>query len=822
MLNQQSAVVKELAMIHDTSIKLNMKRNQTLLKLKYDILGELEELKQSFSQKALEDTSKRIREMRQVNPDSISELSSRLRKLSASMIQLEEQGKTTASDQKFLQSLYFQRFMARHDKIETAHSQTFEWMFTDTHNQITNPRRFVEWLRSKHGHFWIQGKAGSGKSTLMKFLWHHRSTTRHLQHWAGTDKLVMANYFFWATGNELQKSQEGLLRTLLFETLRSCPELIPRAREAALQKEDWVMYAAQDAWSLASLKKMFLVVMKQELPAKFCFFIDGLDEYKGNNQELIELIQGITAYPSVKACTSSRPWVEFKHAFDHDVSWQIKLEDLTAEDIRRYVQDRLNENKQFKGLKQNDATYGDISNEVMKRAQGVFLWVFLVVRSLLEGARYADNVNEMRHRLDRFPEGLEEFFKHMLEDIPPFYRSQTYRTFKIATTADGPLPLVIHSFAEDIALQPRFALTIDMSPLPVEELLSKIKKLPDRLDARCKGLLEVVRRNDISSLYYQYDVDFLHRTVRDFLNNSTEVSEMFQQDLDDGFNPSLTLCHAFLADVKLVCRPPSSTSYMFESQFGETTYVPTDRPSDSASTVLTYARQAQTELKDTMILDPILDEAERVLFSPGSSWPYKHHEKTAFLGEAIKFGLYDYVDRRLTRGLQGESNPMFSSVVRPLLDYTLQIDADAPPIDPVMVKCLLKHGANPNQKYWNGTVWTQFLRRVAHDMTIARHHLTRDAIGFLIEHNADLTGIIIVPSTFMYEEMNTRWNQQSIRFQWNLSDDAMKASDVIAAFYPDSHEELFARAPSRSKSRNSYSTIASRLLGLGGLDSPVR
>jgi chromosomal replication initiation ATPase DnaA len=45
--------------------------------------------------------------------------------------------------------------------------------------------RFIEWLSSGVGIFHISGKLGSGKSTLMKYLFNHPRTETELSKWAG-------------------------------------------------------------------------------------------------------------------------------------------------------------------------------------------------------------------------------------------------------------------------------------------------------------------------------------------------------------------------------------------------------------------------------------------------------------------------------------------------------------------------------------------------------------------------------------------------------------------------------------------------------------
>ena len=69
----------------------------------------------------------------------------------------------------------------------------------------------------------------------MKFLAHHPETRSNLKVWAKNKTLVLAAFFFWSSGTNLQKSQEGLLRSLLFEILSQSPELVPRVCESLAQ-----------------------------------------------------------------------------------------------------------------------------------------------------------------------------------------------------------------------------------------------------------------------------------------------------------------------------------------------------------------------------------------------------------------------------------------------------------------------------------------------------------------------------------------------------------------------------------------------------------
>jgi hypothetical protein len=60
----------------------------------------------------------------------------------------------------------------------------------------------------------------------MKFLISNHKTARLLQRWSGAKEFIVANHFFWSAGTKLQKSQNGLFRSLLFQILLHCPEII--------------------------------------------------------------------------------------------------------------------------------------------------------------------------------------------------------------------------------------------------------------------------------------------------------------------------------------------------------------------------------------------------------------------------------------------------------------------------------------------------------------------------------------------------------------------------------------------------------------------
>lgn len=186
----------------------------------------------------------------------------------------------------------------------------------------------------------------------------------------------------------------------------------------------------------------------------------------------------------------------------------------------------------------------------------MFLWVFLVVRSLLEGLKYADRVSDLQRRLDTFPEDLESFFQHMIDSIPKVYRPQTAGTFKVALAAGRPLKLMTYSFMDDLEEDPAWAFKLELQPMERDEIQLRCDQMRRRLDGRCKGLLEVYAGSGIGDLpdditLDYYEVDFLHRTVKDFLQESKDMNKLFRDEMNSGFDVNVIMCGAALATLKV-------------------------------------------------------------------------------------------------------------------------------------------------------------------------------------------------------------------------------------------------------------------------------
>ncbi|KAL8709983.1 MAG: hypothetical protein Q9225_007375 [Loekoesia sp. 1 TL-2023] len=417
----------------------------------------------------------------------------------------------------------------RKENIVEAYQDTFTWMLEDP-----GPG-FVDWLQDGSGIFWLSGKAASGKSTLMKYMSMQAQLKTIENYWHASHpnvKLSIASFFFNARGTDLEKSQEGLLRSILHEQLSHAPSLVRHAFRKQWSEIVWSLEIDHQnphiQWSISTLKDAlaeFLAKSRKNV----LLLVDGLDEYQGTSYDvLVDLLKHFARSPKVKLCLSSRPLLMFEDAFaDTD---KIRLQDLTKRDIEIYITRVLGANVRFRALAAETAQR--FMNEIIFKASGVFLWVTLVVRTLVEGLRNHDPIPQLLQVLQDLPSDLEDLYQNMLERINPKYHDSAVRLFRIMLSVEGdeicPLALwLAHDSSEEGLLELERGETPEIDE---DGLKSKVDDVTVWLKNRCAGLLEIQSTRS-GSKYVQY----LHLTVKEYLARQ-EILQLL------GSQPSLKFC----------------------------------------------------------------------------------------------------------------------------------------------------------------------------------------------------------------------------------------------------------------------------------------
>lgn len=435
-----------------------------------------------------------------------------------------ERRKDTLSN-KVLDVIWFRMIDDRRDGVREAHSTTLDWVLrTPDAGALWDD--MSQWMLSGSGIYWICGKAGSGKSTLMKHLLFHPEVPALLSRWSRGDPCVLGSFFFLNLGHPLQKSQDGLSRAVLYQLLYSWPQLIPemlpRMWKDVQHLRDGEDLSLPTTSEIAHAMKVFALLHGAR--KKFCFFIDGIDELQGDYLEGISFIKKLTANGYAKAIVSSRPIPECILALKHCP--QLKLEDLNREDISKYVDDTIAQHSyMLKLLQQSPRQAAEIVQDLVDKSSGVFLWVVLACRSLISGFADCDRLPELRQRVDELPSELYELFDLMMGRIKRRHKEEgakLLRTFHAYKQDEGQKPSQNPISAISLA-QLEEELSNVYRQLTAAERLERCEDTAGRLRSRTGGLLELQvhenrRQNALDEADYLV-MEFMHRTVFEFLED---------------------------------------------------------------------------------------------------------------------------------------------------------------------------------------------------------------------------------------------------------------------------------------------------------------
>lgn len=438
---------------------------------------------------------------------------------------------------RILDRLWFRWIDNRKTSIGDRHFRTLDWALKPS-ERIRKWDNLAEWLKNGSGLYWLAGKAGSGKSTLMKYLSDHPQTTTLLKEWAGQSELVTLQFFFYALGRLEQKSQQGILRSLLFQFLDNHRDLIERAlpamwKEASITEDkDHELELPDNSEIQASI---FQLVENISADKRFFILIDGLDEFEGRHTALAVFLAKLERRPNVKILVSSRPLPVFASVFDH--APKMYLQDLTKWDIEAYIDDTILHHPHIAHLTNAEPDMPmKIARMLTDKASGVFLWVVLACQSVLRGLDDYDTASELMNRVMELPPELHDFFRLIIAAMDPRQRDKNARllrlVFESQTSSDFCLiPPMGLAIVEEQGLRADFVgPTVPI--LSPGDTVQRCQRLEGRLGSRCSGLVEIQKHfwNSLAEdLFAQGDilarcrifsesvVVFMHRSLYEFL-----------------------------------------------------------------------------------------------------------------------------------------------------------------------------------------------------------------------------------------------------------------------------------------------------------------
>lgn len=482
----------------------------------------------------------------------------------------------------------------------------------------------------------------------MKYAVKDPRTFEHLYANHTRNRWIRAEFFFSERGAQEQKTLEGLLHRILFQLLSQAEDLTEFFTDVYQNSVN-----IKGEWLLIYLERTLIdIAVQRKVRLNICLFIDALDEhsedYDRTHWRLIEILQAFVAkadgrFVKIMLCLSSRPENIFKDVFRKSPSFQVHLQ--TSFDVQTYVHGRINTYLASRDdLTSNPEAISSLTvtcEEIVRRAQGVFLWVALVTTDMIEALIDGESPEDLQQTLSSIQgDGdLYQLYYRIILKIKAPHLQEAFVMLQIAHAAVEPWPVT--EFFEAVGFTCSSAKRLDSMGRQPKDL-----EMERRLVSRCRGFLELQKsgdRHEDPALNLQSGgkvVQFLHRTVKEFLTTSKNFENIRRrlrtEMVGDG--------HLFIAEFRIrqhlrwYAQQPSLVGKVKDKRKHEMFY---------------QARMAEATSGDA--LGTSLDELSEFIESHELASAYLNHVERmpswgqSFLALAVRAGLVAYVNREFTK-----------------------------------------------------------------------------------------------------------------------------------------------------------------------------
>lgn len=424
--------------------------------------------------------------------------------------------------QRIFENLKDANLDARRLGLREAQAGTCAWFL---HHPV-----FITWIskahmEDHHGFLWLRGNPGTGKSTLMKFVYDFFEQQ-------SDEGGILISFFFNARGDTNEKTTRGMWRALLYQLLNSAPDLRDTLDEFGSNE---ITPNIAKPLSVENLYRAFQrSILRLGLRRLRCF-VDALDECDEQQiQDMVEAMEIIAirafhAGVEFRVCFASRHYPNIIH--EHGQQIVLEAEPGHQIDLEVYAYSQL---RRFRSISIKGV--GILQSQVLARANGVFIWAVLVI-SMLKREFTAGRILDIEAKVAQFPRQLDELFREVLcRDERDLY--ETRLAIQCILFAKRPLSMSEYYYAINSGCTQSIHRSLEHDPQLVTEQAMRLF-----VSDSTKGLAEVTRS-------YPPTVQFIHESVRDFLLGEQGLSQIWPDltsDLTALSHERLKLCcYAYL------------------------------------------------------------------------------------------------------------------------------------------------------------------------------------------------------------------------------------------------------------------------------------
>ncbi|KAL3455743.1 hypothetical protein BJX64DRAFT_57632 [Aspergillus heterothallicus] len=241
--------------------------------------------------------------------------------------------------QSCLSALFFNN--TRYAKITGHHADSLEWLWTHA--------QYLEWSTSTTSRLlYLEGKPGSGKSTITKYLTEHLESKLELK-----DAPIIADFFYSDRDGDSERNHRNMLQGLLWHILNQDSTLFYHFQsEFRSARADSV--AATTSWDLVRLQRILLSIAGHPIQKDIYLILDALDESEDRHRRdvvrfLLTLCDraGLCVF---KVFLASRPMTDVRHNVRRMGNLNIiKMQEETEHAIRKFALSFLGPELKFSG-----------------------------------------------------------------------------------------------------------------------------------------------------------------------------------------------------------------------------------------------------------------------------------------------------------------------------------------------------------------------------------------------------------------------------------------------------------------------------------------
>ncbi|KAK4205918.1 putative HET containing-domain vegetative incompatibility protein, partial [Rhypophila decipiens] len=298
---------------------------------------------------------------------------------------------------------------------------------------------YQRWRNGETKLLWIKGGAGKGKTMLLITITEQLGSQTRLDHPVGNSSL---SFFFCQNSDNRLNNAVAVLKGLIYLLLVQEASLVSYLKTDCDRMGMGIFNAINNTNAFDALSNVFRQMIQHPRSETVYLAVDALDECEDGLPGILSLVRETSLQDNrLKWILTSRNRVDIEENLAlENPGAKVSLE-VNSEAVSRAIETYIiHKVAEVSSLRSSPVQRTSIQQKLLEKAEGTFLWVDLVLRSI-RGVLAEDVVR----RIDETPPGLPPLYDRMMGDISKStsnYRDSCLAVLSVATLAYRPLHIL--------------------------------------------------------------------------------------------------------------------------------------------------------------------------------------------------------------------------------------------------------------------------------------------------------------------------------------------------------------------------------------------